>query len=105
MANNREYVIKISPVAASRLVEYAKYIATASETAAYRLIDEFEKSVDTLKQMPERCPFLLNPMIQDQKYRKLLFEKHYLILYQIKGDCVYIETVVDAKQDYHWLIP
>ena len=49
-----------------------------------------------------RCPFLLDSMIQEQKYRKLLFEKHYLIIYKIKGD---IEIVIDAKQNYSWLIP
>ena len=44
-------------------------------------------------------------VVVHQKYRKLLFEKHYLLVYQIINSTVYIDAVVDCHQDYSWLIP
>ena len=34
----------------------------------------------------------------------MLFGKWYLILYKIQDDTVYIEYVIDGRQDYEWLI-
>jgi len=33
-----------------------------------------------------------------------LVGKRYLILYQIKGQMVYVDYIVDCRQDYEWLI-
>jgi hypothetical protein len=30
--------------------------------------------------------------------------KRYLLIYQIKGDTVYVDYVVDCRQDYGWLL-
>jgi len=34
----------------------------------------------------------------------MLIEKQYILIYQIKDDTVYIDYVVDCRQDYGWLI-
>jgi hypothetical protein len=54
--------------------------------------------------MPERNPWLENESIPFQKYRELFFEKHYLALYEILENVVYITAVVDCRQDYAWLL-
>ena len=54
--------------------------------------------------MPFRTPYLDSEMIPSGKYRKMLFGKWYLILYKIQDDTVYIEYVIDGRQDYEWLI-
>ncbi|CAA7601354.1 Hypothetical protein DEACI_2020 [Acididesulfobacillus acetoxydans] len=44
------------------------------------------------------------PLIPAEKYRKLLLEKRYLLVYQIKESTVYADAVVDTRQDYGWLL-
>ena len=39
-----------------------------------------------------------------EKYRKLIFDKYHILLYQIKGQVVYVEYVIDGRQDYQWLL-
>ena len=47
---------------------------------------------------------LSDPYIPAGKYRKLLMGKRYLLIYQIKEDTVYVDYVVDCRQDYGWLL-
>ncbi|WP_242833583.1 type II toxin-antitoxin system RelE/ParE family toxin [Desulfosporosinus youngiae] len=86
------------------LIEHARFPANVNATAANRLVDGFVETADSLAAMPERNPWLENDAIPFQKYRKLLFEKHYLFLYQIRGNIVYINAVVDCRQNYSWLL-
>lgn len=53
--------------------------------------------------MPNRFPFFEEMYISTNKYHKMYVEKYYLVLYQIKDDTVYIDYVVDCRQDYSWL--
>jgi hypothetical protein len=43
-------------------------------------------------------------MISEGKYRKLLLEKKYLLVYQIKENTVYVDAVLDTRQEYSWLL-
>lgn len=56
-----------------------------------------------MEEFPERNPWLSDPYIPAGKYRKLLMGKRYLLIYQVKGDTVYVDYVVDCRQDYGWL--
>ena len=72
--------------------------------AAEALIDEFDEKAKSLDTFPDRNPWLDDPNILMHKYRKLLLKKRYLMLYQVKAEHVYIEYVVDCRQDYQWLV-
>ena len=37
-------------------------------------------------------------------YRYQVFEKCYLMLYQVRENTVYVEYVLDCRQDYRWLL-
>ena len=104
MGNAAEYKVIVSEIAAKMLVSHARFLAQVSETAALRLISEFEEKTKSLKHMPERCQYLDVPILAEQKYRKLFFEKHYLLLFQIKAQTVYIDAVVDCRQNNCWLL-
>ena len=54
--------------------------------------------------MPERCAWLIADSIPRNKYRKILFESRYLLLFQIRDNMVYVDAVVDCRQDYGWLL-
>jgi hypothetical protein len=41
--------------------------------------------------------------LPENKYRKLLVDRRYLLIYQIKDDTVRIDYMVDCRQDYVWL--
>jgi len=86
------------------LLNHARFLAQASENAANRLVEDFVSKAKTLERMPERCPWLTGNGIPQRKYRKLIFEKHYMLVYQVIGDSVYVDAMVDCRQDYGLLL-
>ena len=100
---SKQYEVVISDEATQMLVSHARFLAQVSELAAMCLINAFQESASSLMQFPERNPWLTDPMIPKGKYRKLLLEKRYLLVCQIKEATVYVEAVVDTHQDYGWL--
>jgi plasmid stabilization system protein ParE len=101
---NKLYTVKITETAWEMLVSHAVFLANVSVPAANRLIDTFVEITDNLATMPERNPWLEHDTIPFQKYRKLLFGKHYMALYQIQENTVYVTAVMDCRQDYSWLL-
>lgn len=101
---NRVFTVVISEGAAQMLVSHARFLAQVNEAAALQLIEDFQDKAKSLKQYPERNLGVIDPLITPGKYRKLLLEKRYLLIYQIKGAVVYVDAVVDTHQDYGWLL-
>lgn len=101
---SNRYEVIISHDATQMLVSHARFLAQVSESAAMKLINAFQKSALSLSQFPERNPWLNDPLIPNGKYHKLLLERRYLLVYQIKGAIVYVDAVVDTRQDYGWLL-
>ncbi len=104
MEGQNKYHVIVSERAARMLVSHAVFLAQASADAAERLTSEFEKTAKSLEWMPQRCPWLYGEYIPKNVYRSILFEKRYLIIFQIVDDIVYVDFVVDCRQDYGWLI-
>ena len=103
-SENKKYMVVISDEATQMLVSHARFLAQVSESAAMRLINSFQEHTKSLEQFPERSPWLTDPMIPAGKYRKLLLEKRYLLVYQIKENTVYVDAFLDTRQDYSWLL-
>ena len=55
--------------------------------------------------MPQRCARFRGEYIPSDKYRFLLFEKRYMLLFQVIEDTVYVDYVLDCRKEYSWLIP
>jgi len=100
----RQYKVTIQDPAVEMLIHHARFLAQVNETAAEQLTKEFEAQAKTLEIMPERCPWLNGPIVPAHKYRKLIFEKHYMLLFQIIGNNVFVDAMVDCRQDYAWLL-
>jgi hypothetical protein len=98
------YQVIISDEAAQMLVSYFCFLTQVSETAALQLIDEFNEKAKSLERFSERNPWLSHPLVPSGKYHKLLLAKWYLLLYQVKDSTVYVDAVVDCRQDYGWLL-
>lgn len=101
---DKAYQVSVSPKANQMLVDHAAFLAGVSESAAQSLIAEFREKASSLERCPERCPWLWDEMLPQHKYRKLILSEKYLIIFQVIGDAVLIEYVVDCRQDYIWLI-
>jgi len=81
-----------------------KFIAQNSLLAARDTKEKILTAIRSLSSMPERCPFFDGEFVPRNKYHKMVVESRYLILYQIKDKTVYIDYVIDGRQDYSWLV-
>lgn len=99
-----KYRVVVSRRAAQMLVSHAAFLAQVSPAAAERMTVAFETAAHSLEQMPQRCPWLRGEYIPRSTYRYLLFEKRYMILFQIADETVFADYVLDCRQDYGWLL-
>lgn len=104
MEQQNKYHVIVSERATQMLVFHVAFLAQVSPEAAERLTAEFEKAANSLELMPQRCLWLTGEYIPRNAYRFILFEKRYMIIFQIVDDIVYADYVVDCRQDYSWLI-
>ena len=104
MENQKHYEVIISQRATRMLVSHVSFLANVSREAATRLVTDFREKAKSLEQMPNRCPWLIAEFIPQNKYRYLIFQKRYLMIFQVKDNTVYVDYVVDTRQDYGWLI-
>lgn len=104
MDEQNKYTVIVSEHAKQMLVSHAAFLAQTSVNAAQRLADSFEKIAGSLEFMPQRCTWLTNEFIPRNMYRYILFEKRYMIIFQIKDNTVYVDHVIYCRQDYEWLI-
>lgn len=102
--SDKKYKVIISDRAMSMLASHVRFLAQVSTKAALKLKNEIIKEAKALDYMPESYPFLMSEYIPPNKYHKKLVSKRYLLIYQIAGDTVYIDYVIDCRQDYQWLI-
>lgn len=99
-----KYQIIISDRAKEMLGMHLRFLAQINGPAASKLKARFMKEIRSLQEMPQRYPFFNEPYIPVNKYHKLYVENWYLILYQIKDDTVYIDWIMDCRQEYQWLL-
>jgi hypothetical protein len=100
----KQYKVAILNPTAEMLVHHARFLAQVNEAAAERLTKEFVKQAKMLEIMPDRCLWLFDPIIPAYKYRKLVFEKYYMLIFQVIENDVFVEAMVDCRQDYTWLL-
>lgn len=99
-----KYRVFISDRAKQDLLLHVRFLAQINKSAAQKLRQRLVTEIRSLEQMPHRYPFLNAEFIPPNKYHKLYVDNHYLILYQIRDDIVYVDWIVDCRQDYQWLV-
>jgi plasmid stabilization system protein ParE len=99
-----QYKVIVADRAKYMLGAHIKFMANVSPSAAKKAKAKILAAIRSLSQMPERFPFLDDDSIPRGKYHKMFVEKWYLILYQIKDQTVYVDYIMDCRQDYAWLI-
>jgi plasmid stabilization system protein ParE len=104
MEKNPQNKVIVSDRARQMLAGHVCFLAQKSPVAARKVKNNLMNAIRSLYQMPERFPFLESEFIPPNKYHKMFVEKWYLILYQVKDQTVYVDYIVDCRQDYGWLV-
>ena len=99
-----QYKVIISERAKEMLGMHIRFLAQVNKTAANKLKNHLIDEIRALQEMPQRYPFFNENYIPANKYHKLYVENWFLVLYQIKDDTVYVDWIVDCRQDYQWLL-
>ena len=89
---------------AAMMEEHAAFAAKLDEKLAHKLVSDFRQAAASLERFPFRNPVLRSEVFTVEKYRKLVFDKYHILLYQVKDQVVYVEYVIDGRQDYQWLL-
>ena len=101
---DKVYNVIISDRASEMLVSHIRFLAQVSIKAANDLRIEIISSANSLQKIPERHSYIDDPELPQNKYRKTIVSKRYLLIYQIKDNNVYIDYILDCRQNYDWLL-
>ncbi len=104
MEKKAQYKVIVSDRARQMLAGHVQFLAQKSPVAARKVKNELMDAIRSLNQMAERFPFWEAEFIPPNKYHKMVVGKWYLIFYQIKDQMVYVDYIVDCRQDYGWLV-
>ena len=98
-----KYRVIVSDAATKELASHLAFLARVSKPAAEETKKRIVDALRSLEQMPNRFPFFDEDYIPKNKYHKMFVENWYLVLYQIRDDTVYVEYILDCRQEYQWL--
>ena len=99
----RKYRVAVSGEARRMLTENVFFLARVSPEAALKLRETIMEAIRSLETLPERYPYL-DPDDRRSPYRKMVVSDRYLLIYTVQYDTVYVEYVIDGRQDYSWLL-
>ena len=88
MPEHESYRVVVSKRAAQQLVEHAAFAARLDEKLAHKLVSGFRQAAVSLERFPFRNPVLRSEVFTVEKYRKLIFDKYHILLYQVKDQVV-----------------
>lgn len=99
-----EYRVIISDRAKQMLGQHIHFLAQVNKGAAVELKKRFVEEFRSLRFLPQRYTFLYADFIPPNKYHKRTVKNWFLVLYQIRDDTVYVDWIIDCRQDYEWLL-
>ena len=98
------YNVIISERAIEMLSSHIRFLALVSVKAASDLRKEIISVSNSLMKIPERYGYIDDSGLIQNKYRKAIVARRYLLIYQVKDDNVFIDFIVDCRQGYEWMI-
>ena len=99
-----EYNVIISMRAKQMLGNHLRFLSNVNVDAARKTKQRIIEGLKSLDKMPNRFPFFNESYIPRNKYHKMYIENWYIVLFQIKDNVVYVDYILDCRQDYSWLI-
>jgi len=92
-----KYNVEITPAAERDVEEIWIYIADDSPENATTFILRLEEQIDTLEQLPERCPLIPENEQLGTSYRQLLHGA-YRTIFRINDKTVYILRIIHGTR-------
>ena len=93
-----KYKVIVSRHVAENLLEHVSFISNVSLVAARSFISEYEEILNRLEDNP--FEFQVDTTIENtDEYRRAIFAKWYKCLFVIEGTTVYVDSVVDCRQE------
>lgn len=94
-----KYTVTVSRRADEMLIRHARFLAQVRPAAARKMTAEFENILDVLEENPFRFPPELDYNLPAGIYRKALFAKWYKAIFSVVDNTVYLDAVLDCRQD------
>jgi plasmid stabilization system protein ParE len=98
-----KYSVILSSRVEAQLLQHMEFLARVSVPAAKRFREEYARILDRLEDNPHQFPVETDPNLPTGLYRKALFAKRYKALFSIVEDLVYLDAVVDCRQQNEML--
>ncbi|MBS3975924.1 MAG: type II toxin-antitoxin system RelE/ParE family toxin [Syntrophomonadaceae bacterium] len=98
-----QYRVKILTKAQEDLDEIVDYLNTLSPEAAFRYYDLLVEKINSLSDMPKRCPLARDTQLRLRGYHYLVVE-NYLVFFVIIGDVVQIRRILFGRRQYESLL-
>ncbi len=98
-----EYKVAVTADAEEDLNQYIRYLLMEkkSEQAARNILDDFEATIQSLKNVAGSLKLCDNPRLKELGYRRINFFSHrYFMMYRIVEDIVFIDNIFHELQDY-----
>ena len=93
-----KYQIILSSRVDAQLLQHTEFLARVSLPAAKRFRAEYAKILDRLEDNPYQFPPETDMSLPEGLYRKALFAKRYKALFSVENHTVYLDAVVDCRQ-------
>lgn len=98
------YKVIVSDRAKQSLGLHIKFLTNINKESAKKTKTKIIEGIRSLEKMPARFPFLDEQYIPRNKYHKMYIENRYLVIFQIKDNIVFVDYILDCRQDYGWLM-
>ena len=82
------------------LLRYVSFLARASVPAAKKFRAGFAHLLERLEQNPMQFPVEEDLNLPSGQYRSALFAKRYKAVFMVEGSTVYLDAVLDCRQDH-----
>jgi hypothetical protein len=97
-----KYQVFFTDVAFAEAVQHVEFLMRVSAEAAKQLSMDFSHLESTLCENPFLWPVV--PFPGKREYRSLVLQERYLVIFIIDNDIVYVETIIDARSQFSWLL-
>ena len=97
-----KYNVTVARRADRMLLSHTEFLARVSPSAARVLLADFKEITKRLEDNPLMFPFADEmdvPGIPLETYRKCLFGKRYKAICLVENDHVYIDAIIDCRQE------
>ncbi|MBE5970326.1 MAG: type II toxin-antitoxin system RelE/ParE family toxin [Lachnospiraceae bacterium] len=97
------YKVLVTSDAQDDLEGFIKYLIfeKKNKQAAANVMDDFEKTKETLSRVAASIKLCENPRLKKLGYRRINFEKHsYFMMYRVEESVAIVDNIFHSLQDY-----